>query len=275
MTKFPDGFNGVIQTGTWETATGRHIQRRLVSVGHRDKVAGACPLAVEYHKVEKFVMALLYQLKPSDLFPKTSKSDKGIKEKEQALHGMEARKAELEAALGNSKQPVPQLLTAIAELTTKQNTIKQEIDHLRQHEATATARPLEQFQDILKTLEKRPEAERHDLRLKLRGLIADIVEKVEIEPYRVGRSVEAVLRVFCQTGLLADNHLAVDTAAPLEQVKDIMKHFDSLAKRLETNTQEQRQLGKEIGKADLKGLEKVIGAAKTRRAKRILADKGI
>ena len=135
---------------------------------------------------------MLYQLKPADLFAKPPANDTGIKDKERELRGMDARLKELEAALGDSKQPVPQLMAAISELTAKRDTTTQAIDRLRQHEATATAKPLEQFQDILKTLAQKPEAERHDLRLKLRGLVADIVERIELKPYRVGRQVEAI-----------------------------------------------------------------------------------
>ena len=203
LVKFPDGHQGQIQTGYWVSGTGRHLKRRLASAGHHSGIKGSCDLTIDYFKVEPMVLALLYQLRPDDLFGKHSKSDtKSIKHLEQALHGMAARQAELEAALGDSKQPVPQLLTAIADLNTKAEAIKQEIEALRRHEATADSKPLENFKDIMETLEKKPEAEQHDLRLKLRGLIADIVERIEISPYREKgkRQVEGIIRVHYHNG---------------------------------------------------------------------------
>jgi hypothetical protein len=200
LVKFPDGFNGVVQTTTG--GKGGKTARRLVSVGHRDKVSGACPLVVEYFKAERYLLAMLYQLKPSDLFPaKSGKTANGLREKERELAGMAARLAELEAALGDTRQPVPQLVAAITDLTTRQDALRGQIERLRQTEATATSKPLEAAQGLLETLDGKPEAERHDLRLKLRGLIADLVERVDLEPYRAGRQVEARITLHCRNAL--------------------------------------------------------------------------
>lgn len=289
LVRFPDGTKGQIQTNTWATGTGRHLARRWVSAGYRDRVQGACRLAVEYFKVEKFVMAMLYQLKPSDLFGKSGKSDNGIKAQQQTLRGVELRLAELQAALGNSKQPVPQLMAAIADLNMKADTIKAEIDRLRQHEATADSKPLEAMKDILTTLAKKPPAEQHDLRLKLRGLVADIVEKVELEPYRnghlpKGQRVEARITIFAKREI-SRHHLAVDTAKPLDEVQDIMAGFRPVVQQhehLAHLTQEEKRLKKEIpggkkelDKDEMRELEKELGKDKMRVLRRVLADKGV
>ena len=80
----------------------------------------------------------------------------------------------------STKTAFPQLLTAKADLTTKRDGIKQEIERLRQQEATADSKPLEQAQDILTTLAKKPTRSGTTCGLKLRGLVADIVERVEL-----------------------------------------------------------------------------------------------
>ena len=194
------------------------------------------------------------------------------------------RLAELQAASGNSKQPVPQLMAAIADLNMKADTIKAEIDRLRQHEATADSKPLEAMKDILTTLAKKPPAERHDLRLKLRGLIADIVEKVELEPYRIGRTVEARITIFAKREI-SRHHLAVDTAKPLDEVQDIMAGFRPVVQQhehLAHLTQEEKRLKKEIpggkkelDKDEMRELEKELGKDKMRVLRRVLADKGV
>jgi hypothetical protein len=141
-------------------------------------------------------------------------------------------------------------------------------------------------------LEKKPSHEQHDLRLKLRGLVADIVERIDIAPYRNGRQVEARITIFAKQELSA-RHLAVDTAKPLEEVKNIMAGFrpvarrhqhaiQSLARQQELTIQEQGRLKrelldgkKELDKAELKALEKELGTDAMRKLRRLLADKGI
>jgi hypothetical protein len=210
-----DGHPAHIQTGVWKSGTGRHLRRAFVSAGHRASVKGSCPLSIDYFKVEKYLLAMLYQLKPADLLGKGNNKGDGLREKEQELAGVELRLAELEAALGDSKQPVPQLIAAIAEHNAKRDSIKGQIEQLRQRAATITAKPLEAARDILATLARKPEAERHNLRLKLRGLIADIVSRVEIEPYRKGQQTEARIAVWWKGGLLGIRSTEVDTALPL------------------------------------------------------------
>ena len=214
LVKFPDGFQGQIQTATRSSGTGRHIGRRFVSAGHRDRVKGACPLSVEYFKVERYLLAMLYQLKANDLLP-ADKQGAEIQAKRQELTGVEARLAELEAALTGSTQPVPQLLAAISELTAKRDGLRRGIEGKKARKATVKARPIKAVHDLLKVIEAKPEDERHDLRLKLRGLVASIVDRVEIEPYRREsksgkRTIEARIKLYWQ-GCSVSDYIGVDT----------------------------------------------------------------
>lgn len=93
LVKFPDGHKGQIRTGYWVSSTGKHLKRRLASAGSNQGVKGACELTVDYFKVERYLLAMLYQLKPSDLLGKPSAKTDGIREKERELAGMAARLA--------------------------------------------------------------------------------------------------------------------------------------------------------------------------------------
>ena len=67
---FPDKSASQIQTNCRNKSDGKRIVTRyLVSAGHRDRVKGACPLMVEYGKVERHVLGVLYQLSGKDLQP--------------------------------------------------------------------------------------------------------------------------------------------------------------------------------------------------------------
>ena len=101
-------------------------------------------------------------------------------------------------------------MVALAELNAKRDNLQGRIEALRQRTATVTAKPVEQVRDILEALAKKPEAEQHDLRLKLRGLVADILERVELKPYKAngGRAVEAVITMKLKGD--TDNTIASD-----------------------------------------------------------------
>lgn len=207
LVRFMDGHPGYVQTSSFKDSP----KRRFVSRGHRERVDGSCPLSVDYRKVERYIMAILYQLRPADLLDK-GKGGKGgdtIKGLERELAGVELRKDELQEALSSSRQSVPELVSAIEGLRSRADKLKGTIENLRQQEATRSTQPLEQAQSILSILEKKPEDERHDLRLKLRGLIADVVERVELSPYRVEgkREVEAVITI----RLMGDTEDTIDS----------------------------------------------------------------
>jgi len=185
-----------------------------VSAGHRERVPNACPLSVDYFKIEAYVLAMLYQLKAGDLLPTDQQAD-GIQAARQELAGMEARLAELDAALTGSTQPVPQLLAAISELIAKRDGLWRDIEGKEARKATVKVKPVNAVRDLLKVIESKPEDERHGLRLKLRGLVASIVDRVEIEPYRTdgksgGRTVEARIKLFWQ-GCIVSDFIGVDT----------------------------------------------------------------
>jgi hypothetical protein len=160
---------------------------------------------------------MIYQLQPSDLLPLGSASQTEIlKSCRQEIEGMDLRLSELEAALSGSK-PIPQLLTAITELNAKRDIVCQRIEGMEIQKAVVKSKPIKAVQDLLKVIASKPENEQHDLRLRLRGLIASIVEKVEVEPYRVKRLTEARIKLTCKG---CSEGLEIDTGkASVEDVK--------------------------------------------------------
>ena len=214
-----------IQTARHKRADGTATTtRRLVSYGHLQGVKGACGLTMDYGRVERYVMACLWELKQGDILPaKGKQNDNGIGLKRRELAGMEARLVELEAALGDNKQPVPQLLTAITELTAKRDGLRGMIERMNRTGATAKSKPIEAIHDLLSVIEAKPEDERHDLRLKLRGLIADVVEVVEVEPRKDGRRVEVRLTIYWKSDRLAERNIVIDTGTlAVEDVRGAM-----------------------------------------------------
>ena len=65
LIQFNDGHNAFVRTSNYQDTN----YRRLASQGHRDGVEGACPLSVDYGKVERSVMALPLPVEARRLAP--------------------------------------------------------------------------------------------------------------------------------------------------------------------------------------------------------------
>lgn len=216
---FNDGFAAHLQNIHRQTKKrGKLVFHRLFSAGHKDHVAGACPLSCEYGKIERHILAMLFQIKPSDLAPGKEPDPSAAKRAE--LSVKEARLRELRDALTTSNKPVSEIVAAIAELSTACDSIRKQIDALKGSQAAAKAKPLRGVQTISQMLERAPEAEQHDLRLKLRGLIAAVVERIELTPRKAedGKTVESKISVvFKDCSIVGTLH--GDTSGGLESAK--------------------------------------------------------
>ena len=224
---FADGYAAHLQNIHRKTKRhGKVVFHRLFSAGHKDHVKGACALSVEYGKAERYILDLIFQIKPSDLLP--ARQSDGLADKRGELAGVTARLADLEAALTTSTEPVPALLTAISALSARRDALRQEIESAEVSKAVGKLKPLKGIRDVLGVIEKAPEAERNSLRLKLRGLIASIVERIEIDPYKLpdSRVVEAGIVVHFRDGIALlsasdtwDHHANAPTPIGGERVK--------------------------------------------------------
>ena len=74
------------------------------------------------------------------------------------------------------------------------------------------AQPLQEAQTVLEALESATDAEQHDLRLKLRALLASIIKEIRIDPYRVEGKTEAKIYIL---GTPGHHHAASTRRYPL------------------------------------------------------------
>jgi hypothetical protein len=220
LLKFPDGLAGHVYSVTQPQA--KIVYRRLASAGHRKHVMGACKLSIEYWKVERHILGALFQIKGSDLLPgQTSDPSAG---KRGELAAVAARLKQLTDALTAGDESVPQLLTAIKDLTVKQAAIRRQIEASDVSKAVGEQKPFKAMQDVLTTIDQAPESERHDLRLKLRQLVSAVVKEIRVEPYRGnGNHVEAKITiVFLDAStvetLYADTADGIQAASALRDV---------------------------------------------------------
>jgi DNA-binding transcriptional MerR regulator len=159
----------------------------LVSVGHLTGQEGASDISADYSTVERWVLIALREIKPDQLVGGIGKADV-LTEKLAELAGVEARLEDIGRMLADpDTQLPPQIGKAMTSLTLKRERLQQEVEKARQENATADSKPLTQIRDIFDELETGTEAEIRNKRLKLRGLIACLVERIEIEGIRFGK----------------------------------------------------------------------------------------
>ena len=224
-----------IQTSrAYKSKTGKkkeipHTQRRLVSYASLRKMQDACKKSFLVDHVERYALTTLQSVKVSDLKPdnKTVEIEKAKAE----LETIEARLDELAQALTDVSNPLPQIIEAMNELQKKQKKLKEAL-----HENIYT----EPVSDLLTQVGKNSIfADDNDKRKKLRGIIHQLVERVdlllwEINPRRVGCYIQVTLKnggihtaILTTTNNLpyvTDINIATAKKTPLNKlVKDIEK----------------------------------------------------
>jgi hypothetical protein len=161
-----------------------YVRRAFQSLGHRVGKADACPYSVPYDIVEKLVLVSLDELRADDFKPKKGNGQQ-INKLVMELAGIEARLTEMADMLGNPALKLPdEIGKVMTELAGRRGRVKADIDRLKQEGAMMEAKPLEQYKTILHLLKEGNSAEQNSLRLKLRALIACLVERIEIEPLK-------------------------------------------------------------------------------------------
>ncbi len=171
-----------------------HVQRRLVSYGHICQYPNADSVTVDYSAFENVVLTYLSEIQPEDLENRTVIST--VRTREQEREGILRRLGELKEALTEPDAgSVKTLVASVQSLEGRLALIDEEITRL-QAEIHAD-QPLNRSQDILKVLHAAPEDTRHQLRLRLRSHIAELVEKIIIKPEKhFGRVYTLAVIVF-------------------------------------------------------------------------------
>ena len=179
---------------------GQYVQRRLTSYGHLSHVAGACPVSLDYRDFERAVLFFLRELNPADLSPDTRGASR-LREAEQELAGAEEHLAELRAELNDRKRAKGQvgfLTDAIYEAIDEVDGLRAEVEALKAEQSAE--RPLHNAQAILSTMATLDGEALHDGRLRLRAMLADLVEAVWVYPEKMFGRVHAVAQVRFRSG---------------------------------------------------------------------------
>ncbi len=189
-----------------------YIQRRFVSYGHtlrgtdkegnrRSRDRKACSIGVDYKIVETAVVQELLELTPSQLkMPIISEAR--LEHRQQELEGIDQRRSDLQKELRNpaSSSLASEIIAALADLTQRRTMVQNEIDQMRQAQATVGQDPQGEIKDILGYIESKPEREKHDLRLRLRTLIGQLVERITIDPFKEGHRSDCHIHIALKGG---------------------------------------------------------------------------
>ncbi len=200
--------------GSW------YVQRRLVSYGHLRGLAGASSCTLNYYMFEALVLRFLYELDAECL---DSAPDKRhlLVAAEAKIEAIKRRQEDLRAVLTDTSKSAAvasEVADALAKLGEKLADEELELGKLRQEEELAETKPLEQAKSILDALAKKPEAEHHNLRLKLRALISAIVSRIDVhmqkqKNLRVVGDIAIVMRSGERRFVIDGTHLASEGPA--------------------------------------------------------------
>ncbi len=186
-----DGYPLHIATSRQLTAKGYVKRRRLVSFGHIRGIKGACPISIDYWTVENIILDNLLHLEASDLMPARDDTPARIKQREVELLALDRRIDELAGLL--KTKPIAAAFKSLSEMTDRRTELDREIEGMRQQAATSATRPLQETQDLLTYLATHPD--KHELRVKLRALVAVLVKRVDLKLYKDKGRVEADIKI--------------------------------------------------------------------------------
>lgn len=121
-----------IQTTRANRAGRTHVQRRLVSYGGKNKVAGSCPVSINYYDFEKAVLMRLMELRDADLNDQDSKHLVRLGEAEEELAGLKKRLRELQIVVEDENLgTIKALAASMAKLERRQDILINEINNIR------------------------------------------------------------------------------------------------------------------------------------------------
>jgi hypothetical protein len=179
--------------------TRRYVQRRIVSYGHLLGLPDACHISFDYYKFEEMVVKLLHEIKADDLLGKPAKTN--LHSLIAEIAGIEERIAEIAEQIPLLKKPLPALIEGMAQLEARKDDLEAQCEAIKSTKAITKSSPLIQAKDCLSLLAELPTEKQHETRLKLRGIIAQLVSRINIEMFKASnRRVGAVVEVIMQSG---------------------------------------------------------------------------
>jgi len=195
-----DGLAMHCQTTRAQLESSVYVQRRLVSYGHTNKLAGSDPVSVPYFEMEEALLRHLAEIRAEDLGSKTGVSE--LRAKEQEYLGADKRLNRLEADLATATDDdeYTSLRNAARLARQRRNELKEEVEKLKAE--LHADQPLLHTHDTLKLLADADDEQRHVLRVRLRSLIAELVESVYLKPEKHFGRVYCLVQVNYVAGLV-------------------------------------------------------------------------
>lgn len=181
----------------------KKIARRLVSYGHVRRLKGADKLSINYPTFERRVLEFLTEVKPEDILPEEeNEAESELKKKEGELAGIAGRLAALQSKLEDGDSQIESILAAIRNLEKKREVSKQEIESLKSAAAAAGSTALSDAKFVLPMLDKATGEGRRVLRLRLRAALANLIDRILVEPCKHGHNVHAKVLICFKSGLV-------------------------------------------------------------------------
>lgn len=261
-----NGFDGYSMVMTGSKAARKtkeaYRDRVLVSLGGHSRVKDACSIGANYHHVEEAFLRFVTELDPAD-FQSNGTLAKELREKEESLAGLNEQITELTATgMAGGVGKVKEFIDMLGKLSARRDALSAEVERL--NEQVTAKDTVSEAQSVSEMLATAQGEEIVRLRLRLRALIRDVVEKITIFPDSYQRRRQGIIEVVLRMpgpdrpyggtysrflsygeGLAGELACLADVYAEdfAESIKDIHWHLQRLrdaadAKRAPTNDDE-------------------------------------
>ncbi|MCI0700641.1 MAG: recombinase family protein [Planctomycetia bacterium] len=192
-----NGFDGhsMVMTGskTARKTKEAYRDRVLVSLGWHSRVKDACAIGANYHHVEEAFLRFVAELDPAD-FQSNDILAKELREKEESLAGLNEEIAELTTTgTAGGVGKVKEFIDMLSKLSARRDGLSVEVERL--NEQVAAKDSVSEAQSISEMLATAQGEEAVRLRLRLRALIRDVVEKITIFPDSYQRRRQGIIEV--------------------------------------------------------------------------------
>ena len=153
-----------------------YIQRRLVSYGHLRTIEGSDSVSVDYDRFEELAISVLSEVKLVEVDHPVA--DGVLVKKQKELATVEAKIAETQEAMMNGS--IKALVPVLQKLEQRQTELQQEIELVKG--ITPLEQPLKDAKTTIEQLKGAMTDEAPALRLKVQGLVRDLIESIYLKP---------------------------------------------------------------------------------------------
>jgi DNA invertase Pin-like site-specific DNA recombinase len=163
-----------------------YIQRRLVSDGHKKRLKGSSKITCNYKDLESAILYFLKELKTSDLIPEVDKDFSILEEREDELLAVGYRLTELQKKIEDiDSDNLDTILKAASNLEYKKKKLLQDVERLKIDFSSSEEDNLINAQNLLDFHNQAEGNEQHEMRLKLRALMPNVIKDIWIVPFRL------------------------------------------------------------------------------------------